>query len=40
MSIWFRCSQSSQINTVFSGDGGLYVAGRWNHKGNQYHSAH
>ena len=35
MSIWFRCSQSSQINTVFSGDGGLYVAGRWNHKGTK-----
>jgi RES domain-containing protein len=33
MSIWFRGSQNQQIENVFSGEGGLYVAGRWNHKG-------
>lgn len=35
MSIWFRGSQNQQANDVFSGDGGLYVAGRWNHKGTK-----
>lgn len=33
MSIWFRGAQNQQTEIVFSGDGGLYVAGRWNHKG-------
>ncbi len=33
MSIWYRCAQTREANHVFSGDGGLYVAGRWNHKG-------
>jgi RES domain-containing protein len=33
MSIWFRGSQNQQVEQVFSGDGGLYVAGRWNQKG-------
>lgn len=35
MSTWFRCSQSNQIDQVFSGEGGLYVPGRWNHKGTK-----
>jgi RES domain-containing protein len=35
MSIWFRGSQNQQAASVFSGDGGLYVAGRWNHKGTR-----
>lgn len=35
MSIWFRGAQHQQIDNVFSGDGGLYVAGRWNHKGTK-----
>ncbi len=35
MSIWFRGAQSQQIDHVFSGDGGMYVAGRWNHKGTK-----
>lgn len=35
MSVWFRASQSQQENSVFSGDGGLYVAGRWNHMGTK-----
>lgn len=35
MSIWYRASQTEHADTVFSGDGGLYVAGRWNHKGRK-----
>ena len=35
MSIWYRGAQSQQIDKVFSGDGGLYVPGRWNHKGTK-----
>lgn len=35
MSIWFRGAQNQQADKVFSGDGGLYVAGRWNHKGTK-----
>jgi len=35
MSIWFRGAQNQQAETVFSGDGGLYVAGRWNYKGTK-----
>jgi len=35
MSTWFRVAQTQQADIVFSGDGGLYVAGRWNHKGTK-----
>jgi RES domain-containing protein len=35
MSVWYRAAQSQQANIVFSGDGGLYVAGRWNHLGTK-----
>lgn len=35
MSIWFRGAQNQQAELVFSGEGGLYVAGRWNHKGTK-----
>lgn len=35
MSIWFRAAQIQQAGMVFSGEGGLYVAGRWNHKGTK-----
>lgn len=35
MSLWFRCAHNQPIEDVFSGDGGLYVAGRWNHKGTK-----
>lgn len=35
MAIWFRAAQTQQTDIVFSGDGGLYVAGRWNHKGTK-----
>ncbi len=35
MAIWYRASQSESIQITFSGDGGLYVAGRWNHVGKK-----
>lgn len=35
MSLWFRGAQIQYADKVFSGDGGLYVAGRWNHKGTK-----
>ncbi len=35
MSTWFRCAQNQQADSVFSDDGGLYVLGRWNHKGTK-----
>ena len=35
MSIWFRGAQNHCIDNVFSGDGGVYVAGRWHHKGTK-----
>lgn len=35
MRTWYRAHNTSSIKHVFSGDGGLYVAGRWNHKGRK-----
>lgn len=35
MSLWFRCAQTQAVEDIFSGEGGLYVAGRWNHKGTK-----
>jgi len=35
MSIWYRAHTTKSVKNVFSGDGGLYVAGRWNHKGRR-----
>lgn len=35
MSIWFRGAQNQEVDSVFSGDGGLYVLGRWHHKGTK-----
>lgn len=35
MSIWYRAHNISSINDVFSGEGGLFVAGRWHHKGRK-----
>ncbi len=35
MTIWYRAAQSSNIPTVFSGDGGLYTTARWNHLGRK-----
>jgi len=42
MSIWYRASQSSEIKIVFSGDGGLFTAGRWHYLGRKviYFSQH
>ena len=33
--MWFRGAQNQQADMVFSGDGGLYVSGRWNYKGTK-----
>lgn len=35
MSLWFRVTQNKNKLESFSGDGGLYTAGRWNHKGRK-----
>ncbi|STX51560.1 Uncharacterized conserved protein [Legionella busanensis] len=35
MTIWYRASQSTKAEVVFSGEGGLYVQGRWNYKGRK-----
>jgi len=35
MSIWYRVSPIENVQKVFSGDGGLYVPGRWNHLGKR-----
>lgn len=35
MSLWYRCHINDKKNYVFSGDGGLFTAGRWNHKGRK-----
>jgi len=35
MSIWYRAASSSDPTKTFSGDGGLYVDGRWHHKGRR-----
>lgn len=35
MSIWYRGAQNQLAAKVFSGDGGLYVSGRWNYKGTK-----
>ena len=35
MAIWYRAHQNSNPQYVFSGDGGLYVAGRWNYIGKK-----
>lgn len=35
MSIWYRASQSSHVKHVFSGDGGLFTAARWNYLGRK-----
>ncbi|MGQ3889954.1 RES family NAD+ phosphorylase [Legionella sp. CNM-1927-20] len=32
---WYRAGQSQISELVFSGEGGLYVQGRWNHKGRK-----
>jgi RES domain-containing protein len=35
MPLWYRASPCESIEEAFSGDGGLYVVGRWNHIGNR-----
>lgn len=35
MTIWYRASQIKNIEKVFSGDGGLYSAARWNYLGRR-----
>lgn len=35
MSAWYRAHNTSLVEYVFSGEGGLFVAGRWNHKGRK-----
>lgn len=35
MAIWYRASPDKNPQNTFSGDGGLYVAGRWNHLGKK-----
>jgi RES domain-containing protein len=35
MAIWYRASLANNIKSVFSGDGGLYTAARWNHLGRK-----
>ncbi len=35
MTIWYRASQVSSIQQVFSGEGGLFTAARWNHLGRK-----
>lgn len=32
---WYRAHNNSSAKHVFSGEGGLYVAGRWNYKGRK-----
>lgn len=35
MTLWYRCHRTNNPQSVFSGDGGLFVAGRWNHLGRK-----
>ena len=35
MSIWYRAHQTKHMNMTFSGEGGMFVAGRWNNKGQK-----
>jgi RES domain-containing protein len=35
MAIWYRASPSENTQATFSGDGGLYVAGRWSYLGKK-----
>lgn len=35
MTIWYRASQSNDIDRVFSGEGGLYTSARWNYQGRK-----
>src|SRR3990167_9411596 len=35
MTLWYRAHRADDIQSVFSGDGGLYVSGRWNYAGKK-----
>lgn len=35
MTIWYRAAQIENVQTVFSGEGGLHTVGRWNHLGRR-----
>lgn len=35
MSLWYRVHTQGDMAKVFSGDGGLFTAGRWNHIGQK-----
>jgi len=35
MTIWYRVQKHSHIQITFSGEGGLYVPGRWNYVGRK-----
>ena len=35
MTIWYRAHQSGNVSQVFSGEGGLLVAGRWHYAGTR-----
>lgn len=35
MAIWYRASFEEDTKKTFSGEGGLYVPGRWNHLGKK-----
>ncbi len=35
MALWYRTHHSKNLQYVFSGEGGLFVCGRWNHIGKK-----
>lgn len=35
MAVWYRASQSNDLQRVFSGEGGLFTAARWNYLGRR-----
>jgi RES domain-containing protein len=35
MTFWYRAALTDVSNSAFSGEGGLYVAGRWNYQGRR-----
>ena len=35
MAIWYRAHQTRDVNMTFSGEGGMFVAGRWHYKGRK-----
>ena len=35
MSTWYRVQKTNNIQDTFSGEGGLYAAGRWNYRGKK-----